>query len=249
VAPGSSLILILTVGGCSFRVAPVAVSFDEDLGGVDLSVSMEDLSEAPPDLADLAVAPDLSVTPADLRTTVTPVLTVMRATAPNSINLTSDGTLDWEDYGLNGATTVNRKNGVTAAISHTTTGGLNQYGFFPTAISWSDGTPTATANNTNNGVYITGINNGFTWVVPADTTQRVLRLYIGEFRGEGTMVAHLSDGSLADVVVTDKNNGGLSMSRFEIVFRATSAGTLTVSWRLTADSGGGATDFQAATYF
>jgi hypothetical protein len=227
----------------------VAVAFG-DLGAADLAVPGDDL----PQSADLQGAPDLSgPQQPDLKSsdlgTVAAILTVTRAAAPNNLNVTTEGVTDWEHYGYMGAANVNRKAGVTPSISHSTLGGLMGYGFFPTPMSWSDGTPTATANNISDGVYITGTDNGFTWVVLADTTQRTLRLYVGEFRGTGTLVAHLSDGSIADVVASDKNNGGLNMSRFEIIFRATTTATLTVSWRLSTDNGGGATDFQAATYF
>src|SRR5579859_2061568 len=174
-ARGCCLILVAAWGGCTFSVDPVAVSFDGDLG-IDLSVPANDLAQS----TDLA--PDLTALPVDLAgahdlssPTVTPILIVTRANATNNVDLTMEGANDWEHYGyMMNASNVNRKAGITPRISHSTLGTLNYYGFFPTQISWSNGTPVASANNTSDGVYITGTDNGFTWVVPADTTQRTL---------------------------------------------------------------------------
>jgi hypothetical protein len=244
--------LALVLCGCAFHVAPVdATTPNDDLSADDLAqevsadlTALDDLLPPTADLDDLAQAPDLVTLP-----TVTPILMVSRANSPGSVNLTTEGMLDWEHYGLVQAGDVNRKAGITPRISHSTLGTTTAYGAFASQFSWSDGTPTATANNTNNGVYIQGTDNGFTWVVPADTTQRTFRLYVGEFRGTGTLVAHLSDGSIADVVTNDKNNTNVTLSQFTVAYRATKVGTLTVSWRLTNDAGLGSVDFLAATNF
>ena len=71
----------------------------------------------------------------------------------------------------------------------------------------------------------------------------------GSSIGTGTLVAHLSDGSLADVSTNHTNSGGLSMSRFTIDFRATPGSTLTVTWMLTNDNTTGAVDLMAMTLF
>jgi hypothetical protein len=249
---GCWLALLAVLGGCSFQVEPVALSFGgDDLAAPDLATTTTSDFAA---RLDLTTLPDLSarggdLAAPDLATTGTPILMVTRATSPATVNLTTEGVLDWEAYGLNMATDVNRKMGVPQKISHSSVGNLAQFAFFGTMISWSDGMPTASVNNSRSGAYITGVDNGFTWVVPASTTQRTLRLYVGEFRGTGTLVAHLSDGSIADVITTDKNTNGITLSQFTIVFRATTDGTLTVSWHLTVDNTGGASDFLAATYF
>jgi hypothetical protein len=238
---------LLALGGCSFRVAPVALEPAPDLAIDDLA-GEPDFSSAPDQMSDLTqTAPDLA-TP-DLAPAVTPILTVMRVNSPANVDLTAEGMLDWEAYGLNSAGDVNRKNNVTRSITHSSLGTAAQYIFFSSAFSWSDGTPTMSTTNTNHGIYITGTDNGFTWVVPAGTTQHTLRLYVGEYRGTGTLVAHLSDGSIADGVSSDTNKNGINLSRFEVVFRATTTGTLTVSWHLTNDNTTGASDFLAATYF
>jgi hypothetical protein len=64
-----------------------------------------------------------------------------------------------------------------------------------TAYSWSDGTPTATAAGTRTGVFLTNLASGFQFTLPADTTPRTLRLYVGAYAARGRLLAHLSDFS------------------------------------------------------
>jgi hypothetical protein len=237
--------LLLVLPACSFDVHKVDVSTPDlavavDLAGDDLT-SAEDLSEA----ADLTTR-DLAQSPADMA--VTPELMVTRVDAPANIDLTAEGTRDWMHFGLVG-TQVDRKDFVTQVLTESTMGSATHYNLFNPNISWTDGTPTGSATNSNTGVYVQGLGNGYTITAPADTGKRTLVLYIGEYRGTGTMVAHLSDGSLADYTTSDTNNGGLHMSKFTIEYRATQSGTLTVTWKLTADNFNGAVDLMAITLF
>ena len=69
----------------------------------------------------------------------------------------------------------------------------------PRALTWTDGTPTASATN-NNGIYINNLQNGFSFTAPADTGTRTLTVHVGGWMSGGTFTAHLSDLSAA---VTD----------------------------------------------
>jgi hypothetical protein len=241
--------LLVLVSGCSFDVHKVDVTPGAedlavwlDLAGGDRTVPA-DLREA----ADLTT-PDLASPPGDLA--ITPELKVTRVDAPGSIDLTGEGTRDWMHFGLHGAGDVNHKDFVTQVLGEVTTGTPLPYGLFNPNISWTDGTPTGSATNTSTGIYVPGMNKGYTFTAPADTTKRTLNLYIGEYRGTGTLLAHLSDGSLADVTTNDTNNGGLRISKFTIEYRATQpGGTLTVTWELSFDNGTGAVDLMAMTLF
>ncbi|MDQ1472215.1 MAG: hypothetical protein QOJ99_3695, partial [Bryobacterales bacterium] len=125
------------------------------------------------------------------------------------MNLTSLGTADCAHWGLTAATTFDHKAGVTPLISNYTVAGggtVNNYGNNPTGYTWTGGTPDASATNSTTGVYIPGLNKGFTISAPADATTRTLTVYAGVYRSQGKMVAHLSDGSAPDYVDTSLSN-------------------------------------------
>ncbi|MFZ0589625.1 MAG: VCBS repeat-containing protein [Bryobacteraceae bacterium] len=149
-------------------------------------------------------------------------------------DLTQLGKTDWIHWGLNGTGTLDRKAGVTAAISNYTVIGTapvqgysdNSFGF-----SWTDGTPTAQVAGTNTGVFVMGQNDGFTITVPADTTPRTLTVYAGVFEAQASVTATLSDFSAPPVVDTSVTDGTGSLSvAYTITYRAASSGqTLTFS--------------------
>ena len=97
-------------------------------------------------------------------------------------NLTNEGTVDWEQWGLNQATDVNRKTGVTPQISNFTPQGNGSVGsdhVNPVNFTWSDGTPLKSVYKSTGAIYMTGLNNGFSITVPASAQPRTLRLYVG----------------------------------------------------------------------
>src|SRR6185503_2945853 len=79
------------------------------------------------------------------------------------------------------------------------------------AFSWTNGTPTLTANNSTTGIYASGGDNGFQFIMPADMTLRRLRLYVGLYGARGRLEASLSDFSAApfieDSLVSAFGNG------------------------------------------
>jgi hypothetical protein len=174
------------------------------------------------------------------------ILTGSVAPPPASINLTTEGAIDWIHWGLSAATDVNRKiTGLSQISNFTTVGsGTNVVRLTNSASksSWIDGSPTLTATNTPGGVYVNnfdGPGRGFIFTVPADLLQRVLRVYIGEFSASGTLQATLSDSSAPaySQVLTgaaDQTVQGV----YTLNFAAASLGqTLTVKWTETTDLG------------
>src|SRR5882724_4654684 len=163
------------------------------------------------------------------------------------INLTAAGPVDWVHWGLYTDTSLDRKAGVSPQISNFkpvyNTGNSNAYAFVyqysdnPNSYSWSDGTPTASVTNTTTGVWAYGlpqIGTGFEISVPADTTVRTLKVYVGVFAGVGRFAAFLSDGSAASYTnssldgIRDTQNGVYSLE-----YSANSPGqTLTIRWTL-----------------
>ena len=164
-------------------------------------------------------------------------LTGSGTSASTASSLTTEGPADWVHWG---DASLNRKAGVTAQISTYSvvgSGGVHSYGNDPRALSWSDGTPTATGSNSN-GLYISGAKNGFSFTAPADTTTRVLTVHVGGWNSSGTLTAHLSDGSAADFVDSTTAASGQYDRNYTLTYNAASAGqTLTISWVMAAGAG------------
>ena len=79
-----------------------------------------------------------------------------------------------------------------------------------------------------------GINVGFSLTVPADTTRRLLILYLGLFNAGSRLVAHVSDGSSPDYAV-DWASTGSPARAYTFVYSVASAGqTLTITFTQTA---------------
>jgi len=174
----------------------------------------------------------LSTPPPTARSTSAPTITSILqgavATPPSQVNLTSEGTSDWIHWGLYADSIVDRKNGVPPQIStfspigNTTVNAYNNNGV---AYSWSDGTPDRTIANTITGVFVTGVNNGFSFSVPASTTTHTLRVYVDVWLSQGKFTASLTDGS--GLVYTDEslnNTGGTTQAVYTLTYRSSSHG-------------------------
>lgn len=157
------------------------------------------------------------------------------ATAPATVNLTAEGVLDWAHWGLTAATSFDHKAGVTSAISNYSTTGsaaVQRQMQSPTSYSWTGGAPTASATSTPTGVYLMGANNGFQLALPADTTKRTLKLYVGLWAAQGKLEASLSDGSATAFSNTALiNQTATSNGVYTLDYQAGAAGQmLTVKW-------------------
>lgn len=125
-------------------------------------------------------------------------LTGTSAIAASNVNLTSEGAVDWAHWGRVDASTVDRKAGVPPQISnYIKIGGANPS---PTtriksAYSWNDGTPVGSISGTKSGLWLFRVGKGFEFTVPADTTQRTLKVFVGVKDARGLLQASLSDGS------------------------------------------------------
>lgn len=171
-----------------------------------------------------------------------------------TVDISNEGSSDWIHWGLNSATSLDRKNGVTAQINYLKIGTGSQFRLTDATYSqkWTDGTPTQTNAGTTTGIFTNSISNGFQLTVPANTTPQILRLYVGLWAATGKMEATLSDGSAPAVIDTSfSNQSNVSHALFTINFKAASAGqTLTVKYTLigTYISGGNVT-LDSATLF
>jgi hypothetical protein len=177
--------------------------------------------------------------------------------ATSAVNLTTLGTSDWAHWGQSSATAFDHKSAGGSQISNETVVGSGTVGQFTDSIqqtTWTDGTPTASATSSPNGIYITGVNNGFSFTVPADTTKRTLTVYVGGYKSGGKLTAHLSDFSTGDY--TDSSMSGTATGTdgshfygyYTLSYAAASTGqSLTVTWSMASDAGSGNITMQAAT--
>lgn len=120
------------------------------------------------------------------------------ALPPQAVNLTTEGTADWQHWGLSPSNVVNRKAGITpllGGLELVGAGELRFYGDNYTAFSWVDGTPTVAAGPAPNGVFVIGLGQGFTFRAPADSSTRRLRVYAGLYGALGHFEAWLTDFS------------------------------------------------------
>ena len=155
-----------------------------------------------------------------------------------TVNLTAEGTTDWVHWG---DSSVNRKAGVSAQINAPSVAG-QVYNNDPRRASWTDGTPTASSTSNPNGLYLSGVNNGFSFTAPADANMRTLKVHAGGYYSGGTLTAHLSDGSAPDYSDTTAMVNGQYDRNYTLSYRATAPGqTLTVAWKMTSGSTGNVT--------
>jgi hypothetical protein len=237
----------LFASGCFFQVSSLLLPGEGDGGDLGAGAAT-DLSSPPDPGGDLDGPTDLAGASYDL---VQPSgkLEGNRGDVPDDdeIDLTREGDADWAHWGLATSSDVNRKQGGNSLITLSSTGNVLRWAAYGRTVRWNDGTPTQQNDGTQAGLYIQGLQNGFTFTVPAGTTERKLDLYLSHFRGTATLNAHLSDGSAVDYG-DSRTTGNNSYHRYRLVFRAASANqTLTVTWKLTQDNGAGSVDLLAAT--
>ena len=175
------------------------------------------------------------------------------ASAPATVNLSTEGTTDWTHWGLDNANSLDRKTGVAAKISAVTIMGgnpKNQYTDSVVLNSWSDGDPTLAAS-TRTGIFVYGLTNGYQITAPADVTRRRLKVYVGVFAAQGKFQASLNDFSAPPYSDTSVLSvGGNRAVVYCIDYAAASAGkflTIQYTAKTVFDPAFGNVTLQAAT--
>jgi hypothetical protein len=183
--------------------------------------------------------------------TGTGLLTGSRVSSADTI-LSNEGTLDWAHWGLTVSTSFNTSGAglFSDALVVNSTNGKNRYASSPTNYTWVGGTPTASATDTPTGIFTDGT---MSFTVPADTTERVLRVYGGCFNTPSMRLrATLSDNSASSYTDTSLSSTLTEASTnavWILRYKAGEAGQLlTVDLSLTAGNGAqGNVALQAAT--
>jgi hypothetical protein len=171
-------------------------------------------------------------------------LTGSGASSSASVNMTTTGTADWALW----PGYVHKATGGSQIPDLLALGAVQgaPYNGDARVLTWSDGTPTASGSSTA-GFSLNNQGNGFVVSAPADTTLRILQVYVGGWASTGQLTAQLSDGS-APVYVDSHFSS--STGSYNAVYTLTySAGSpnqrLYVTWQQVA--GGGNLDLQGAT--
>ena len=243
-------VVALALTGCSFVVNGVQSGTTQDNGDLatdvaDLAVVDDMVAPGGGDLLPPPPPPPDMATPNDLATPTGLLMGSIAITTATPIDLSAEGTADWTHWGAANKNSFDHKNIATSLITDFTPLVNNepttQLATYAIGFTWSDGTPTATATNSTTGVYTNGNGTGFRISVPADTTTRTLRFYCGGQQSSATLTAHLSDGSAPDYTTTTQSGAGDTGMQFErtvtLVYRATSATTMTVTWQQSSGTG------------
>jgi hypothetical protein len=178
-------------------------------------------------------------------------LTVSFDQPAKTVVLPDEGTADWAHWGLNSAADFDHKENGSGQIGNFTVWGggtANRYANNPVLYTWTGGTPNAAATDSAPGVYVAGQGKGFNLIIPAGKTPMTLRLYVGVWSGQSKLVAHVSDGSVADYVDTSLTSATYrtSVGVYTLVFHAASEGQV-LSVTFTQESAAGNVTLQAAT--
>ncbi len=177
----------------------------------------------------------VSVTAGSLSGSYSPIAT------GSNVDLSAVGRLDWVHWGLQTETSLNRKACVAPLIGDFGVlqyAAVYQYSDNFNGYSWSDGSPVPSVTNTTTGVWAYGrpnLGTGFQLDAPADTTPKILQLFVGAYAAKGEFQARLSDGSAPAFVSgpnsTVSNRGNGPGGVFTLRYAANSAGqSLTVTW-------------------
>ena len=180
--------------------------------------------------------------------TVQPVQTSLTgnyAVQNQTYNLTTEGTIDWSDWGLNTPQDVNHKANVQQQISNFTVIGnatVQRDSYYSNSnIEWFDGTPqSGTALSQTWGVCVTGINNGFSITVSANTKPRTLRIYVGAKLAHGKLTASLDGKTYTDATLdmTHDPNSTQANGVYTLAFNGSASNQmLTVTYTATETNG------------
>jgi hypothetical protein len=168
-------------------------------------------------------------------------------TAASSYNLTTLGALDWVHW--NG-TYIDKATG-GGLISDVTQIGGGTYGtyFDPSRnITWSDGTPVTSGVNDDNYIWCNGTaDGGWTFTVPADTTNKTLHVLCGGPSGSTVNItAQLSDFSAPAYSDTTTASNVVFTKEYTFTYKAGSAGQNLAITVTHLNSGGPSCDLVAA---
>jgi CSLREA domain-containing protein len=179
------------------------------------------------------------------------------------VDLTAIGTSDWALWGYNSPSTDLPASALTPNETKATGGrkisdltivngdgtAVRGFGSFadnlvPFNFDWTDGAPDAAVSGGHAGITAPKIGQALSFTVPADVTPQKLTIWTSAHFADGTLDAHLSDGSAPDFIQTfhavagsGPNSGDNAPATYTLQYHSASAGQqLTVTWKQTANN-------------
>jgi hypothetical protein len=176
------------------------------------------------------------------------------------VNLTAAGNSDWALWGYNSSpadqpasalvpneTKANGNRQISDLTIFNTDGtatrGFGSFTAVPFNFSWTDGSPDAAISGGYAGLTTPKVGQGLSFTVPAGTRSRTLTIWTSAHYADGTLTAHLSDGSAPDYTQTIQAFQGDALSSgenlpaiFTLHYAAASRNQqLTVTWTESSD--------------
>lgn len=157
------------------------------------------------------------------------------ATGTETYTLDSPVRTDWAHF-TSTWTVPNRKSGGGSTIGLPTTVGTGTltkdiFSGIGYTISWTGGTPTASASKTE-GIIVTpgtpAAGQGWTLDIPIDANSRAIEVYWGTYSAPGRLVAHVSDASSTDYTLNTTGNAS-NPANFKTVITCQAAGSATLT--------------------
>ena len=150
-----------------------------------------------------------------------------------TVDLTKEGKLDWIRAGKVQNIRVERKANTPKYISLDVLqkNAISIFKDSPINFIWSDGTNEVASKDSKYGLVfngqdktLEGLGDGWLVSVPADTKERVLRIYTSAYRSKASITAYLSDNSSAVKVDSFESKTNSEYRVFEIRYKAKNPG-------------------------
>jgi len=150
----------------------------------------------------------------------------------SSVNLTTQGTLDWSEWGYD---FHDHKSGGGSLISDITYLNSSAQTYVSTPkYSWTDGSPTAVATNTTATYYVNSTGSSETFTIPTYTTSHTARVYVAEDSCTADFNVTMSGTSLSyddtSNMATTTGHGGHKDGIYTIVYTGNAGGSLTITY-------------------
>lgn len=160
---------------------------------------------------------------------VTASITITQNTTAASVNLTAVGTADWAHWGLTTLTDLNVKSG-GAGLFSALSGTWLQSTTGAQLMTWTDGTPTASATDSTSKVRT---NSSGSISVVADTTTRTLTLYLDARASVSTITCTIVNSTAAPQSITlDYPSSSANLTQLDIVYTAETTTTMTINFNI-----------------
>jgi hypothetical protein len=140
---------------------------------------------------------------------------------PLDIDLTAEGVIDWAHWGYTSPTDFDHQGAIIGNYTQIGSDPVNQVGA-SVSFTWTDGTTAnPSAAQTTSGISVP-VGNGFELNIPAETTNRLVHIYVGASGAYLHLEASMSDNTAP--IFTEDPAITSGTRRYSILYRAASPG-------------------------